>query len=155
MPRFISRPNRFAKNAPPVFVPIDHNPLIDGNYLMFPRDREAALKIFDGRWEIPPSPVDWCITRFMAAPLARRRHAESDLTVLLMAPPEDCFAVATPYNQDPPDGVANHRSLYLSLFGQDVEAGQTVRARSRLVVAAGLTDEAAVKRYQDYVESAR
>ncbi len=67
-----------------------------------------------------------------------------------MAPPADCFAVATPYNQDPPDRVANHRSLYLSLFGQDVGAGETVRARSRLVVAAGLTDEAAVKRFEEY-----
>lgn len=145
--------NRFARDDPPAFVPIDHNPLIDGNYLMFPRNREACLKIFDGRWEIPPSPVDWCITRFMAAPLAMRRNAEKDLTVLMMAPPEDCFAVATPYNQEPPDNVANHRSLYLSLFGQDVEEGKTVRARSRLVVAAGLTGAAAVERYEAFIDA--
>ena len=149
------RPNRFAKKDPAAFVSIDHNPLIDGNYLMFPRDREASLKILDGRWEVPPSPVDWCITRFMAAPLALRRNVEKDLAVLMMAPPEDCFAVATPYNQDPPDRVANHRSLYLCLFGQDVAAEETVRVRSRMIVAAGLSDEDAVKRYEEYIESAQ
>lgn len=44
----------------------------------------------------------------------------------IMAPPGDCFAVSTPHDQEP------HYSMYLSLFGRDVEPGQTLTARSRL-----------------------
>jgi len=146
------KPPRFARGEAPAFMPADFHPLMEGNYLMFPRDREAVRIIFDRRWEQPPSPVQWCVTRYMAAPLAMRRHAPSGVTALVMAPPEDCFAVATPYNRTPPDRIAGHRSLYLSLFGHDVEKGQTVRARTRLVVKAGLSDEEAEELYQRYVE---
>ena len=134
----------------PYFLRADHNPLVAGNYLLFPRDRESVLSVFDGRWQQPPSPVEWCITRYLAAPIGVRRHKETGLTAVLMAPPEDCFAVATPYNQEPPDGVANHRSLYLSLFGGDVAKGNTVRARSRLQILASPTDEAIEACYQSY-----
>lgn len=136
----------------PFFIRTDHNPLVAGNYLLFPRDREAVLDVFDGRWQQPPNPVEWCITRYLAAPIGVRRHKETGLTALVMAPREDCFAVSTPYNQDPPDGVANHRSLYLSLFGPDVAKGDTVRARSRLQVLASPTDEAIEQTYVAYVE---
>ena len=146
------KPNRFAKNQPPGLQRADWNPMTDGNYLMYPRDRESVLLIFDGRWEIPPSPVQWSVNRYMAGPLAMRRHEEAGLTALVMSPPEDCFALATPYNKTPPDGVAGHRSLYQSLFGRDVAAGQTVSARSRLVVRTGLSDEAAIGLYEQYVE---
>ena len=145
------RPNRFAKDTPPHFVSVDHNPLIDGNYLMFARDRESVQTIFDGRWEIPPSPVDWCINRWLAAPLALRRDRDTGVTAVWMAPPQDCFAVATPYNQTPPDRVAGHSSLYLSCFGQDVAAGKSVRARTRLVIGQELTDERAVQHYEQYL----
>jgi hypothetical protein len=144
-----------TKGASPGFVAPEFSPLVDGNYLMFPRDREAAEIIFDRRWEAPPNPVQWCVSRYLAAPLAMRRHAGSGLVALLMAPPEDCFAVATPYEKNPPDGIANHRSLYLSLFGGDVEKGRTVRARSRLVVRQGLSDADAVERYKAYLAENR
>jgi hypothetical protein len=147
------RPNRFASGQP-ALLPVEVNPMIEGTYLMFPRDREAVLRIFDRRWEFPPDPVQWSVTRWLAGPLAVRRDAASQVTALLMAPPEDCFAVATPYNKTPPDGVAGHYSLYLSLFGQDLAAGQTARARSRLVVGRGLSDAQAVERYQQYIAEA-
>jgi hypothetical protein len=67
-----------------------------------------------------------------------------------MAPTNDCFALATPYNKTPPDGVAGHRSLYLSLFGQDLAAGQTASAHARLVVSQALTEDDAVSRYRHY-----
>jgi len=146
------QPPRFAKAEPPAFVAAEFSPLMDGNYLMFPRDREAARILFDRRWEHPPSPVQWSVNRYMAAPLAMRRHDPSGVTALLMAPPEDCFAVATPYERTPPDRIANHRSLYLSLFGRDVRAGEAARACTRLVVRKGLSDEEAVELYRDYVE---
>ena len=138
----------------PYFLRADSNPLVAGNYLLFPRDRESVLDVFDGRWQQPPNSVEWCITRYLAAPIGVRRHKETGLTAVLMALPEDCFAVATPYNQDPPDGVANHRSLYHSLFGNDVKQGETVRARSRLQILASPSDEAIEACYKAYVTHA-
>ncbi len=135
----------------PYFLRADHNPLVAGNYLLFPRDRESVLTVFDGRWQQQPHPVEWCITRYLAAPVGVRRHKETGLTAVVMASPDDCFAVATPYNQDPPDGVANHRSMYLCLFGGDVAKGDTVRAQSRLQVLAAPSDEAIEQCYQTYL----
>ncbi len=144
------KPNFFAQGQPAMLA-ADVNPLVDGTYLMFPRDREAVLRIFDRRWERPPDPVQWSVTRWLAAPLAMRRDENSGVTALIMAPPEDCFGVATPYNKTPPDGVAGHQSLYLSLFGQDLAAGQSARAQARLVVGKNITDSAAVDLYRQFL----
>jgi len=144
------KPN-FFNQGKPEFLPADVNPLVDGSYLMFPRDREAGLRIFDRRWEFPPDPVQWSVTRWLAAPLAMRRDDNRGITALLMAPAEDCFAVATPYNKTPPDGVAGHQSLYLSLFGQDIAADQTARAHARLVVGKNISNGRAVELYQQYL----
>jgi hypothetical protein len=133
-------------------VRTDVNPLVDGTWLMFARDRAAAERIFDGRWDYPPNPVHWSVPRWLGAPVVLRRDAASRLTVLWMAPPDDCFAVAMPYNKVPPDGIAGHASLYLSLFGQDLKAGQTARARSRMVIDRDLTDQRAVELYGEYLK---
>ena len=146
------KPNRFAKGKAAEFVRADWSELLDGNYLVFPRDGDALPMIYDGRWEFPPSPVTWAFTRYLAAPIGIRRHAQAGLTVVLMAPPEDCFAVSVPYNKEPPDNVAAHGSVYLSLFGGDVAAGQTVTAHCRLIIAKDLSDEVIVQRYQGYLE---
>jgi hypothetical protein len=118
---------------------------------MFPRDRQALEIMYDGRWECPPNPVTWAFVRYMAAPIAVRRHAQSGLTAVLMSPPEDCFAVSASYNKEPPDGVAGHRSLYLSLFGRDLAAGQSATARCRLIIVKNLSDEAILERYKQYL----
>jgi hypothetical protein len=144
------KPNFFASGKPQ-FLPADVDPLVDGSYLIFPRDREALQRVFDRRWEIAPDPVQWSVTRWLAAPLAMRRDEATGVTALLMAPPHDCFAVATPYNKTPPDGVAGHQSLYLSLFGQDLAAGETARARTRLVVGRNISDERAAALYGQYL----
>ena len=146
------KPNRFAKEKASEFVRADWSRLLDGNYLVFPRDGDLLPMIFDGRWEFPPSPVTWAFTRYLAAPISIRRHAEAGLTAVLMAPPEDCFAVSVPYNKEPPDNVAAHGSVYLSLFGRDVAAGQTVTAHCRLIIAKDLSDEVILQRYQGYLE---
>jgi hypothetical protein len=145
------KPNRFNKKDVPGLLRADWHPLVDGNYLMFPRDLAALQIIYDGRWEYPPSPVQWAVGRYLAGPLGVRRDPASGITVLLMAPPDDCFALAMPYNKTPPDGIANHNSLYLCLFGRDVAAGESVTARCRLVVKKDLTDAGAVELYQQYV----
>lgn len=141
----------FHGGGEPAMVAADVNPLVDGTYLLFPRDRAALQMVFDRRWELPPHPVQWSVTRQFASPLILRRHAPSRVTALLLAPPEDCFALATAYNKTPPDGVADHWSLYLSLFGRDLAAGETARARTRLVIGRDLTDARAVELQQEYL----
>jgi hypothetical protein len=95
------------------------------------------------------------VTQLMAGPLCMRQDAKSGIAVLLMSPPEDCFAVETPYNMDSPDGVAGHYSMYLSLFGKDLKAGQPARARVRLVVAHDVTDQGAVELYEKYLQETK
>ena len=146
------KPNRFTKGKAAEFVGADWSELIDGNYLVFPRDGDVLPMIYDGRWDFPPSPVTWAFTRYLAAPIGIRRHAQAGLTAVLMSPPEDCFAVSVPYNKEPPDNVAAHGSVYLSLFGGDMAAGQTATARCRLMIAKDLSDEAILRRYQEYLE---
>jgi hypothetical protein len=110
----------------------------------FPRDDDAARIITDGRWTRPPNPVEWKIMPRLAAPLAVRRDAKTGLAAVLMAPPEDCFAISTPYGEE------GHRSLYLSLFGRDLKAGESATARARLVIGQGISDEQAIALYRAY-----
>jgi hypothetical protein len=62
-----------------------------------------------------------------------------------MAPPQDCFAVLTPFGEE------GHRSVYLSLFGRDLKAGETATARARLVIGRDISDEQAIALYKAYV----
>ena len=137
----------------PEFVPVDRKPGSKGGYVMFPRDEKAVRLIRDGRWKIPPNAVDWAIERPLAAPLVLRRDAASGITAAMMCPPEDCFAVGSPWNPATPKG-GGYRSLYLSLFGRDVKAGQQSRARCRVVIGRGISDERAVELYRAYVKEA-
>lgn len=118
----------------------------NGLWQMFPRNSDAVSLIRDGRWKIPPNPVDWAILPEFEQPVAVRRDPASGLTVVLMAPVQDCFAIATPHQTD------SHYSLYLSLFGRDVKMGETARARARLVVLL-TTEEGQVRDlYRSYME---
>lgn len=135
---------------PPSFVPADRTSNSPGGYVMFPKDDQTVRMIQDGRWTIPPSPVDWATQGSLAAPLAMRRDEGQDLTALMMCPPGDCFAVSSPWNADSPE-AGGYRSLYLSLFGCDLAAGETARARCRLILRRHLTNDDAVRCYQEYV----
>jgi hypothetical protein len=119
----------------------------DGVWQVFPRDEEVAKLVTDGRWQHPPAPVTWTIRQRLASPLAVRRHPELGLTALVMSPPDDCFAVYTPYGEE------GHFSLYLGLLGGDLKAGQSATGRARLVIGRSLSDEEAVKMFQDYVRT--
>lgn len=119
-----------------------------GNWLMFPRDDAAVKLIQDGRWELPPNPVKWEILPQLGRTLALRRVPGTRLTVLLMSRPEDCFAVAMPFETE------GHFSVYLSLFGRDLPANQAARARARLQVLEAPTAEAIDATYQDFLKSA-
>lgn len=120
-----------------------------GPWQVFPRD-EAAVNLYrDGRWKRPPSPVEWTPRPALAAPLAMRRDEKTGLVALVMAPPGDCFAIATPFSGE------GHRSLYLSLLGRDLKAGETATVRARLVIARGISDAQAVAIYEAYLRESR
>ncbi len=118
-----------------------------GNWHMYPRDAEVVHILHDGRWQIEPNPVEWTIMPPVAAPVCLRRSAGKNLTVLLMSPPRDCFAIATPHESE------THYSLYLSLFGRDLKAGETAKARTRFVVAADISDTQVLALYRQYLNA--
>ncbi|NQT83946.1 hypothetical protein HQ563_13045 [bacterium] len=135
----------------PFFLPTDVNDLVLGTYLAFPRDRQAAQIIYDGRWDYEPHPVHFSVAKYLAYPLCMKRDAQSGITVVLMSRPGDCFAIETPYNMDPPDGIAGHSSMYMSLFGEDIKATQTVRACTRLIVRRRLSERDAISLYSRFI----
>jgi len=116
-----------------------------GVWQAFPRDDEAVAIIKDGRWTFLPNPVDWVMRPHLAKPLGVRRCPANGLQALVMSPAQDCFAVLTPFEAE------GHRSMYLSLFGRDLKAGETARARARLVIASGLSDADIPHLCEDYL----
>jgi len=120
-----------------------------GEWQMFPKDEQVLPIIHDGRWQKEPNPVKWTIMPYMAAPIGVRRGAAAGVTVVLMAPPDDCFAISTPYEGE------SHYSLYLSLFGRDVKAGETVEARSRLIVTTAASNDQILGLYKKYLKELR
>lgn len=116
-----------------------------GEWLAFPRDDNAEAVIDDGRWDLGSSPLEWTMMPEFALPLAVRRDPNSGLTVITMARPEGCFGVFTPYGEE------KHYSNYFSLFGQDIEAGETQSAHSRLVVLSNPTEAEIVNLVHSYL----
>jgi hypothetical protein len=116
-----------------------------GNWQAFARDNAAEAIYGDGRWARPPHPVTWKMMPRLSAPLALRRDAKSGLTAVLMSRPNDCFAVAMPYGEE------GHRSVYLSLFGGDLKAGQETSASARLVIGKDVSEGRAMELYRAYL----
>lgn len=137
----------YAKKGRGVFVAAEES---NGQWQMSPRNQAALALIGDGRWKYPPSPVDWAILPKLIQPLGVRRDSESGITALMMAPASDCFAVSMPAETN-----KTHHSLYLSLFGRDIKAGETARARARLVIGTSLGERESVKLYKAYMDFAR
>jgi len=115
-----------------------------GDWLMFPRDKALAPMIGDGRWTKEPYPVTWKVERPLMLPIAFRRGADAAPAFLVMAPREDCCAVSTPYQGE------SHYSLYLSLFGRDIKAGESAQARVRFVVTTDRADNDIMKRWREF-----
>lgn len=119
-----------------------------GHWQMFPRDRDAIRLIQDGRWTIPPNPVDWAIRPEFEQPLAYRQDAPNGLCAVVMASKQSCFAVSTPYDAD------SHYALYLSLFGQDLREGESTQARVRLAILRDAGEEAVRAAYSTFLAAA-
>lgn len=101
-----------------------------GDWLMFPRDEAARELAGDGRWNLEPHPVAWVFPAEFAPPqaVAVRWAPALNLTATLTATNDGCFAIASPHE------LEGHYSTYLSLFGQDLAVGETVRAVVRLTI---------------------
>jgi hypothetical protein len=106
----------------------------EGDWQMFLRDETVRPLAADGRWQLPPNPVAWAMKPVMAKALGLRRAPGKDLAFALMGLPGDCFGIATPYEGE------GHYSMYLSLFGRDLKAGERARTRTRLLLVAGAGD---------------
>jgi hypothetical protein len=100
-----------------------------GDWLMFPRGGDIVPLIQDGRWKLEPNPVNWVILPFLERPVGVRRDPKSGLTAVLGASAQDCFAVSMPHQTE------GHYSVYLSLFGRDLPAGEVARSKAWLVIA--------------------
>jgi len=122
------------------------SPKEKGDMQLFPKNAEVLPIINDGRWKFPPYPNDWAIRPFLAAPLGLRQEPKSGVTVLIMAPPESCFAMSVSQQE------AGLGAFYLSLFGEDVNKGQSLTSRPRLVFGKNITDEQALQKYQEYLK---
>lgn len=146
-----AKPTR-PEDDPAEFILADVNPLVRGSYLAFPTSSQTAQMFFDRRWAPENGLVPWAVTRVLGAPMAIKRDTESDITFLLMSRVEDCFALSMSYNMDPPDGIANHGSVYMSLIGKDIEAGESMRAHVRLVVERNLSNQRAVELHEQYTQ---
>jgi hypothetical protein len=135
-----------AGNDAPGFVEAARD---KGEMQLFPISSEVLPIVNDGRWNFPPYPNNWAIRSVLAKPLGMKIEPMSRVTVLLMAPPEDCFALST-CQQSSPLGA-----FYLSLFGKDIQRGQTLIGHARLVFGKNITDSQAVARYAEYLKDVR
>jgi hypothetical protein len=117
-----------------------------GDWQMFPRDQAAIDYITDGRWKLEPNPVEWTIRPRHTQAVALRRAPELGLAGILVAAPADCFAIAMPHETE------GHYSVYLSLFGRDLGRGEIARARTGLIIAAGLSDSGIRERANAWLE---
>ncbi len=106
-----------------------------GEWQAFPRDDPARGIINDGRWELEPHPLAWTIMPNYDRPLVVRHDPTTGITVLAMAKRKDCFGVFTPYDQE------KHISNYFSLFGYDIDPGETVSVLSRFVILSNPTEK--------------
>jgi hypothetical protein len=116
-----------------------------GGMQLYPRSEDVLEIVRDGRWKFPPYPNNWAIRPTLAGTLGMKKEPKSGVTVVIMAPPQDCFAVSMSQQE------AGLGAFYLSLFGKDVAKGQSVTGHARMVFGKNISDEQAVQKYQEYV----
>jgi len=104
-------------------------PVEAGEWQAFPKDENATKIIKDGRWDILPNPVNWTIRPFFREPIIYRIDRETKLAVVHITTSNNCFAVSTP------NAGNTHFSMYLSLFGKTLEAGQSISTTVRMIIA--------------------
>lgn len=117
----------------PEQIRITDQPMIHGVWPFFPRDEAGANLLTDGRHQKGRWYWRMAIGRRYGMPMAFFNKGNVD--VLVMGRPEDVYAVGATYEGDPEtDNIAAHRSLYLSLFGEDLVAGEGRRTQMRMII---------------------
>ncbi len=108
-------------------------PMIHGIWPFFPRDEAGANLLTDGRHQKGRWFWRMAIGRRYAMPLAF--FSKNGVDAILMGRPEDVYAVGATYKGDAEnDDVAGHRSLYLSLFGENFKAGEGRHTQMRMII---------------------
>jgi len=143
-----------ATNPAVLTQPLD-NPCSRFCYNAWPRDIFAAQMFLDGRWEYGlHSPVPWALGRWFAYPFGFYATGDRKTLAVVMAQPDDCFALCTSYHSDDPkDGVAHHNSIYHNLIGRDIGPGWQRTLRQRLTLTDWEADDAPLKAYQEFLAS--
>ena len=117
----------------PEQIRITDQPMIHGIWPFFPRDEAGANILTDGRHQKGRWYWRMAVGRRYGMPMAF--FNKGDVDVLLMGRPEDVYAVGATYEGDPEtDDIAAHRSFYLSLFGEDLVAGEGRRTQMRMII---------------------
>ncbi len=107
--------------------------MIHGVWPFFPRDEAGANLLTDGRHQKGRWFWRMAIGRRYGMPLAF--FSNEGIDAILMGRPDDVYAVGATYKGDEEnDNVAAHRSLYLSLFGEDFKAGEGRYTQMRMII---------------------
>ncbi|MCF8379204.1 MAG: hypothetical protein K9H49_06485 [Bacteroidales bacterium] len=108
-------------------------PMIHRIWPFFPRNEAGANLLTDGRHQKGRFFWRMAIGRRYGMPLAF--FSKNGVDALLMGRPEDVYAVGATYKGDEVnDNVAGHRSLYLSVFGEDFKAGEGRYTQMRMII---------------------
>jgi hypothetical protein len=136
VPHVYLSPNRAVDAVKPV-VPLVSD-VIRGTLPVFARDALAARRCVDGRWERNErgaSIVQMCPVRHYFYCLAVMADPESDLGIVLMAHPQDCYAISARYHAaDEADRLTPYSAFDLSLFGDDFAPGDARTVKVRLAM---------------------
>ena len=116
----------------PEQIRILDQPMIHGIWPFFPRDEAGANLLTDGRHQ--KGRVYWrmAVGRRYGMPVAF--FSNKGVDAILMGRPEDVYAVGATYKGEATDNVADHRAFYLSLFGDDLKAGEGRRTQMRMII---------------------
>ncbi|MDG2254143.1 MAG: hypothetical protein P8L49_04235 [Opitutaceae bacterium] len=141
----------FGSNEPEQIRIVDQ-PMIHGLYPFFPRDEAGAHRLTDGRHQKGRHYWRMAIGRRYGLPMALSTDGKVD--VLIMGQPDDVYAVGATYTGDADtDSVAKHRSLYLSLFGEDFQPGTGRKTHVRMVIGEfGSDSKAHAEVHQAFLE---
>ena len=117
----------------PEQIRIADQPMIRGVWPFFPRDEAGANLLTDGRHQKGRWYWRMAIGRRYGLPMAF--FSKDGVDAILMGRPEDVYAVGATYSGDADtDSIVAHRSLYLSLFGEDLAAGEGRRTQMRMII---------------------
>lgn len=127
---YLKSPQAPRVNEPVLYAP-QVNGFIEGYYLAYPRDPEALVTLFDGRWH-GDHPVPFCVGREFWRPIGIYAAGLERKAVIMTARQRECFCLYSTY--DSPDGrdnILHHNSFYFGLFNEDLAPGDHRTARLR------------------------